>query len=66
MTYLASSAPSLLVPRFLYLPLLPLPFLRFHHPALPMPSYYAQDCHYFYRTALRLLSIPTSVAPRPS
>src|ERR1700677_2735541 len=24
-----------------------------------MPSYCHQDCHYFYRTALRLLSIPT-------
>lgn len=29
-----------------------------------MPSYCLQDCHYFYRTALRLLSIPTFLACR--
>lgn len=28
-----------------------------------MPSYYLQDCHYFYRTALRGLNIETSVCP---
>lgn len=28
-----------------------------------MPSYYLQDCHYFYRTALRGLNISTSVSP---
>jgi len=28
-----------------------------------MPAYYLQDCHYFYRTALRGLNICTTVAP---
>ena len=28
-----------------------------------MPSYYLQDCHYFYRTALRGLNISTHVSP---
>lgn len=28
-----------------------------------MPDYYQQDCHYFYRSALRLLNVPTAVAP---
>ena len=28
-----------------------------------MPSYCLQDCHYFYRTALRGLSIATLIAP---
>lgn len=28
-----------------------------------MPTYYLQDCHYFYRTALRGLNISTSVSP---
>lgn len=28
-----------------------------------MPSYYNQDCHYFYRTTLRGLSIATLVSP---
>lgn len=28
-----------------------------------MPAYCLQDCHYFYRTALRGLSISTSVSP---
>ena len=28
-----------------------------------MPSYFLQDCHYFYRTALRGLNISTSVSP---
>jgi hypothetical protein len=28
-----------------------------------MPSYCLQDCHYFYRSALRLLSIPTVNSP---
>lgn len=28
-----------------------------------MPSYCLQDCHYFYRTALRGLNISTSVSP---
>ncbi|KIV92755.1 hypothetical protein PV10_04024 [Exophiala mesophila] len=28
----------------------------------PMPGYYLHDCHYFFRTALRLLSIATLVA----
>lgn len=32
--------------------------------AISMPSYCLQDCHYFYRTALRLLSIPTFLACR--
>lgn len=27
-----------------------------------MPPYYHVDCHYFYRTALRLLSVATLVA----
>lgn len=27
-----------------------------------MPPYCSQDCHYFYRSALRLLSIPTFLA----
>ncbi|KAI1836253.1 hypothetical protein DTO006G1_2462 [Penicillium roqueforti] len=34
------------------------------HDIVPMPSYCLQDCHYFYRTALRLLSIPTFLASR--
>lgn len=29
----------------------------------PMPSYYHQDCHYFYRTSLRGLSVVTVVSP---
>lgn len=29
----------------------------------PMPAYCLQDCHYFYRSALRLLSISTSISP---
>lgn len=28
-----------------------------------MPSYYNVDCHYFYRTTLRGLSIATLVSP---
>lgn len=28
-----------------------------------MPAYCLQDCHYFYRSALRLLNIDTSVCP---
>ena len=28
-----------------------------------MPPYFLQDCHYFYRTALRGLNISTSVSP---
>jgi hypothetical protein len=28
-----------------------------------MPAYCHEDCHYFYRTALRLLSISTSISP---
>lgn len=28
-----------------------------------MPSYFLQDCHYFYRTALRGLNISTRVSP---
>lgn len=28
-----------------------------------MPSYCLQDCHYFYRTALRGLNISTHVSP---
>jgi hypothetical protein len=28
-----------------------------------MPSYCLQDCHYFYRTALRGLNISTTVSP---
>ena len=28
-----------------------------------MPGYYHQDCHYFYRTSLRGLSIATLVSP---
>lgn len=28
-----------------------------------MPSYFLQDCHYFYRTALRGLNISTNVSP---
>ena len=28
-----------------------------------MPSYCLQDCHYFYRTALRGLNISTSISP---
>lgn len=31
-------------------------------PHLSMPPYCLYDCHYFYRTALRLLSIPTCVS----
>lgn len=27
--------------------------------SIQMPAYYLQDCHYFYRSALRLLSVPT-------
>jgi hypothetical protein len=47
------------------------PHLRTAHTALgrdagllvvQMPSYCLYDCHYFYRTALRLLSIPTCLA----
>lgn len=38
----------------------------YHHDLInklaPMPPYCLQDCHYFYRTALRLLSIPTCLA----
>jgi hypothetical protein len=30
---------------------------------LVMPSYCTQDCHYFYRTALRGLNISTTVSP---
>ena len=32
-------------------------------PSSGMPSYYLQDCHYFYRTALRGLNISTSISP---
>jgi len=37
----------------------------FHEPdtSSVMPAYYLQDCHYFYRTALRGLSICTSISP---
>ncbi|OCK80178.1 hypothetical protein K432DRAFT_382459 [Lepidopterella palustris CBS 459.81] len=28
-----------------------------------MPAYCLQDCHYFYRSALRLLSISTFISP---
>lgn len=28
-----------------------------------MPNYYEHDCHYFFRTALRGLSITTLVSP---
>lgn len=28
-----------------------------------MPAYCLQDCHYFYRSALRLLNICTSICP---
>jgi hypothetical protein len=28
-----------------------------------MPAYCHEHCHYFYRTALRLLSISTSISP---
>lgn len=28
-----------------------------------MPAYCLQDCHYFYRTALRGLNISTAVSP---
>ncbi len=28
-----------------------------------MPGYCLQDCHYFYRTALRGLNISTAVSP---
>ena len=31
-----------------------------------MPAYYLQDCHYFYRTALRLLSIAVIISPLES
>jgi len=31
--------------------------------ACSMPGYYNQDCHYFYRTSLRGLSIATLVSP---
>lgn len=31
-------------------------------PIIHMPPYCLHDCHYFYRTALRLLSIPNSLA----
>jgi hypothetical protein len=30
---------------------------------VPMPAYCLQDCHYFYRSALRHLSIATSISP---
>lgn len=52
-------------------PLQLIPHLRTAHTALgrdtglavvQMPSYCLHDCHYFYRTALRLLSIPTCLA----
>jgi len=29
----------------------------------PMPNLYQQDCHYFFRTALRGLSVTTLVSP---
>jgi hypothetical protein len=29
----------------------------------PMPAYCLHDCHYFYRSALRLLNISTSISP---
>jgi hypothetical protein len=30
---------------------------------VPMPAYCLQDCHYFYRSALRHLNIATSISP---
>jgi hypothetical protein len=30
---------------------------------VPMPVYCLQDCHYFYRSALRHLNIATSISP---
>lgn len=30
---------------------------------VPMPAYCFQDCHYFYRSALRHLNIATSISP---
>lgn len=32
-------------------------------PSTSMPAYCHEHCHYFYRTALRLLSISTSISP---
>lgn len=31
--------------------------------SLSMPVYYLQDCHYFYRTALRGLNVSTTISP---
>lgn len=47
----------------------PLSFVHNHScPSIPrnarvMPAYFLQDCHYFYRTALRGLNVSTSVSP---
>jgi hypothetical protein len=43
-------------------PALPPAWFFFFHP-LQMPPYCLQDCHYFFRTALRGLSISTTVSP---
>lgn len=50
---------------FIYTPSLPLPWFRFPAPPLsvPMPVYCLQDCHYFFRSALRLLNISTNISP---
>lgn len=55
----------------LYVASLPSPWLRelaqlddFHLNfglEVSMPAYCFQDCHYFYRSALRLLSLPTII-----
>jgi hypothetical protein len=37
--------------------------LRLFVPSTSMPAYCHEHCHYFYRTALRLLSISTSISP---
>jgi len=51
--------------RSLHTPVLPFSARLFCTVAqrIPMPAYCLQDCHYFYRSALRLLSISTSISP---
>jgi hypothetical protein len=43
----------------------PIPSTLYHRDKslAPMPAYCLQDCHYFYRSALRHLSIATSISP---
>lgn len=45
-----------------YISLSRLTFLHEIH-LFPMPAYCLQDCHYFFRTALRGLSVATQVSP---